>query len=101
VPLEDTLEVVDSVELDRAPHPYPLDHPDVLSLEQTWKVLARDKARTASKLQRKRDDVQVRLQARCRRCKSHGAPGIGHTPEQIDGFGVAVVSTGSCNFLSH
>jgi hypothetical protein len=101
VAVEDTPGVMESVELNRTSTPSPLDDPTVLSLGQTAKMLAHHKARTASNMQGKRDDVQVRLQdRRCRRCQNLGSPGIGHTADERDAFGIKVVSTSSCSFWS-
>jgi hypothetical protein len=96
----DIVEVVKSVELDRAPHPSPLDHPDVVPRSRLKQILVREHARASSVAQKKRDDVQVRLQARCRRCHAFGRTGEGHTGEEIDKYGIKVVSSNTGHFTS-
>ena len=81
-----------SVEMDRAPVPSPLDHPDVVARPRLERILGHCHVRASKDAQKKRDDIQVRLQAPCRRCRSMGAPGEGHTGEEIDIFGLKVVS---------
>jgi hypothetical protein len=78
--------------MDRAPVPCPLDHPDVVPRPRLKKILGRCHARTRKDAKKKRDDIQVWLHAPCRRCRSMGAPGEGHTGEEIDRFGLKIVS---------